>query len=72
MAAIIEGQGGESAINAVYYENLDGSPSKEIVVSWQVSGDQRQILSVYAIQGRTVDAPSFHAKISVINPLFSP
>lgn len=55
VAAIIEGQGGESAINAVYYENLDGSPSKEIVVSWQVSGDQRQILSVYAIQGRTVE-----------------
>ena len=55
VAAIIEGQGGESAINAVYYENLDGGPSKEIVVSWQVSGDQRQILSVYAIQGRTVE-----------------
>lgn len=51
VAAIIEGQGGESAINAVYYENLDSSPSKEIVVSWQVSGGQGQILSVYSLKG---------------------
>lgn len=51
VAAIIEGQGGEAAINAVYYENLDSGPSKEIVVSWQVSSEQRQILSVYSLKG---------------------
>ncbi len=48
VAAILEGQGGEAAINAVYYENLDDGPCKEIIVSWQVS-DQRQLLSVYSI-----------------------
>ncbi len=50
VAAVIEGQGGEAAINAVSYENLDDGPCKEIVVSWQVS-DQRQLLSVYSIDG---------------------
>lgn len=50
VAAIIEGQGGEAAIGAIAYENLDEGPCKELIVSWQVS-DQRQLLSVYSIEG---------------------
>lgn len=47
VAAIIEGTG--SAIGSVYYEDLDGSPSKEIVVSWQVSGLENSV-AVYSIE----------------------
>lgn len=50
VAAIIEGQGGEAAISGINYENLDGGPCKELIVSWQVS-EQRQLLSVYSIEG---------------------
>ena len=32
VAAVIEGQGGEAAINAVSYENLDDGPCKEIEI----------------------------------------
>ena len=47
VAAIIEGEG--SAINYVSYENLDDSPSKEIVVSWQMMSDQNHSLAAYSI-----------------------
>lgn len=47
VAAIIEGEG--SAINYVAYENLDNSPSKEIIVSWQMMSDQNHSLAAYSI-----------------------
>ena len=47
VAAIIEGEG--SAINYVAYENLDDSPSKEIIVSWQMMSDQNHSLAAYSI-----------------------
>lgn len=46
VAAVIEGAG--TAINSVYYENLDDSPSKEIIVSWQMS-DKVHSLAAYSI-----------------------
>ena len=36
MAAVIEGSG--NAIDSIYYENLDDSPSKELIVDWGDSG----------------------------------
>lgn len=48
VAAVIEGAG--TAINSVYYENMDDSPSKEIIVSWQMS-DKVHSLAAYSIQG---------------------
>lgn len=47
VAAIIEGEG--SAINYVAYANLDDSPSKEIIVSWQMMSDQNHSLAAYSI-----------------------
>lgn len=52
VAAIIEGEG--SAINYVSYENLDDTPSKEIVVSWQMMSDQNHSLAAYSIHGDQV------------------
>ena len=52
VAAIIEGEG--SAINYVSYENLDDSPSKEIVVSWQMMSDQNHSLAAYSIHNGQV------------------
>lgn len=44
--AVIEETG--AAINSVSYENLDGSPAKEVVVDWQIS-DIVHSLTVYAV-----------------------
>ncbi|OUN20578.1 hypothetical protein B5G34_14595 [Flavonifractor sp. An82] len=52
VAAIIEGEG--SAINYVAYENLDNSPSKEIIVSWQMMSDQNHSLAAYSIHNDQV------------------
>ena len=52
VAAIIEGEG--SAINYVSYENLDDSPSKEIIVSWQMMSDQNHSLAAYSIHNNQV------------------
>ena len=46
VAAIIEGSG--SAINSVSYENLDDSPSREIIVDWETAG-QTYSLAAYSI-----------------------
>lgn len=46
VAAVIEGAG--SAINCVAYENLDDTPAKEIVVSWQMS-EKVYSLAAYSI-----------------------
>ena len=46
LAAVIEGKG--SAINSVSYENLDDTPEKEIIVSWQMSA-QVHSLAAYSI-----------------------
>ena len=48
VAAIIEEAG--SGINSVYYENVDDSPTKEIIVSWQMS-DKVHSLAAYSING---------------------
>ena len=45
--AVIEGAG--TAINAVSYEQLDDSPSREIVVSWQMS-DKLHSLTAYTVE----------------------
>ena len=52
VAAIIEGEG--SAINYVSYVNLDDSPSKEIIVSWQMMSDQNHSLAAYSIHNGQV------------------
>ena len=36
VAAVIEGSG--NAIDSIYYENLDDSPSKELIVDWETAG----------------------------------
>lgn len=46
VAAIIEGSG--NAIDSVSYENLDDSPSKEIIVDWETVA-QRHLLAAYSI-----------------------
>ena len=46
VAAIIEGSG--NAINSVSYENLDNSPTKEIIVDWETAG-QTYSLAAYSI-----------------------
>ncbi len=46
MAAVIEGSG--NAIDSIYYENLDDSPSKELIVDWETAG-QRHSLAAYSI-----------------------
>ena len=46
VAAIIEGSG--NAISSVYYENLDSSPTKEIIVDWETAG-QTYVLAAYSI-----------------------
>ncbi len=53
VSAVIEGAG--TAINAVSYENLDDSPSQELVVSWQMS-DQLHSLAAYSVdRGEVVE-----------------
>lgn len=39
--SVIEGVG--NAITSVSYENLGGTPSKEVVVSWQISGNDHSL-----------------------------
>ena len=46
VAAVIEGSG--NAIDSIYYENLDDSPSKELIVDWETAG-QRHSLAAYSI-----------------------
>ena len=43
---MIEGSG--NAIDSIYYENLDDSPSKELIVDWETAG-QRHSLAAYSI-----------------------
>lgn len=47
LGTVIEGEG--SAINSISYEDVCGGPSKELVVSWLVSGNA-YVLSVYSIE----------------------
>ena len=51
VAAVIEAAG--TAINYVAYENLDDSPGKEIIVSWQMS-EKVNSLAAYSIGGDEV------------------
>lgn len=48
VAYVIEGDG--AAVNSVYYTDLDGSPGKELVVSWQMSEDV-YLLTAYTLTG---------------------
>ena len=49
--AVIEGAG--TAINSVAYEQLDDSPAKELVVSWQMS-DKLHSLAAYTVEAGEV------------------
>ncbi len=49
VSTIIEGVG--SAINSVNYENVGGDARKEVVVSWQISGDDHT-LGVYSLDDK--------------------
>lgn len=49
VATVIEGDG--SAVNSIYYADLDDKPGKELVVSWQMSEDVF-LLSAYSVQGK--------------------
>lgn len=46
--AIIEGDG--TAISSISYENLGGAPVKELVVSWQMSGNVGMLMA-YSLEG---------------------
>lgn len=46
--SVIEGEG--TAINSIYYADLDETPGKELVVSWQMS-DNVYLLTAYSISG---------------------
>ncbi|MEG1720994.1 MAG: hypothetical protein RR281_04740 [Pseudoflavonifractor sp.] len=48
VGAVLEGGG--AAINSITYENLNDSPAKELVVSWQASVNV-YTLAVYSIEG---------------------
>ncbi len=47
VASVIEGVG--TGIYSVSYENVGGSPGKEAIVSWQISGDDHT-LGVYSLE----------------------
>lgn len=51
LEAVIEGPG--TGINYIDYVNLDDSPDKEVVVSWQLS-DQLHFLSAYSVSSEQV------------------